>query len=138
MPLYDAVLCIQVTGSIDVSRTPNYTQLYAQAVAELDMHVKHWFEKGETDAIMEHNRQFQSVPSAIEFFSNYFEPGTDGNGEWMTAVTLITELKRLAGAALKDIPTTRSFGRILTNIPGLQFKNSKNGRVYLVRPVNRK
>jgi hypothetical protein len=66
------------------------------------------------------------------------ELGTDGNGEWMTAVTLITELKRLAGAALKDIPTTRSFGRILTNIPGLQFKNSKNGRVYLVRPVNRK
>lgn len=131
-------ICIQVTGSIDVSRTPNYTQLYAQAVAELDMHVKHWFEKEETDAIMEHNRQFQSVPSAIEFFSNYFEPGTDGNGEWMTAVTLITELKRLAGAALKDIPTTRSFGRILTNIPGLQFKNSKNGRVYLVRPVNRK
>lgn len=126
---------VQVTGCIDVSRQPNYTQLYAQAVAELDSHVPHWFDDAETAAIMRHNQQFQITPSAFQFFLTYFEPGTGTDGRWMTAAAILAEVKRRAGAALHDLPTLNSFGRFLASMQALPAKQTNSGRMYLVKAV---
>ena len=123
---------VQVTGSIDVSRTPNYPQLYAQAVAELDAHERYWFDDEETAAIMRHNRQFQLLPSAFQFFMNYFEPAFEGQGQWITAATLLQEVKRRAGGALREVPSLNAFGRFLNQVEGLQHKRVSGGQAYYV------
>ena len=126
---------VQVTGSINVSQKPNYTQLYAQAVSELDQHVRHWFDDEETAEIMRHNQQFQQMPSAFQFFLTYFEPGSAADGQWMTAAALLADVKRRAGGALRDMPSLNGFGRFLAGMISLPNKMTKSGRMYLVRAL---
>lgn len=121
---------VEVTGSIDVSHDLNYTQLYAQAVAELDSHVRFWFDDAETAAIMQHNRQFQQEPSATHFFRTYFAPGTATQGRWYTAAEVLAMVKRRAGGALREVPTVYAFGRTLNNMEGLMYKQTNKGRAY--------
>ena len=128
-------LGIEVTGSIDVSQTPNYTQLYAQAQAELQAGARYWFEDQETAVIMEHNRQFQQQSTAEQFFYEFFEVAEpeDADAQWLTCAALLMAIKQHAGATFKA-PTPQMFGRTLCNIKGLQCKRLNTGRVFCVRP----
>lgn len=123
---------VKVTGSIDVSTKPNHEQLFAQAQTELENGARYWFDDAETALIMQHNRQFQQLPSALHFFLEHFEPGTAENGQWMTSAALIEELKRRAGSAFVP-PAANSFGRLLFGCEGLRHKRQKYGEVYWVQ-----
>ena len=123
---------VNVTGSINVSTMPNHEQLYGQAQTELENGARYWFDDDETNLIMQHNRQFQQMPSALHFFLEHFEPGTAENGQWMTSAALIEELKRRAGSAFVP-PAANSFGRLLFGCEGLQHKRTKYGEVYWVQ-----
>ncbi len=107
-------LGVRVTGSIDVSQTPNYEQLYAQAQAELHEGARYWFDDAETAAIMEHNRQFQQQSSAEMFFHQYFSiPASEAEeGQWMMTSEILQIIKKRAGAAFQ-VPPVNAFGRAL-------------------------
>ena len=128
-------LGIEVTGNIDVSQTPNYAQLFAQAQAELQAGARYWFDDEETAVIMEHNRLFQQQSTAEQFFYEFFEivEPTATDAQWMSSPALLMAIKQHAGAAFKA-PTPQMFGRILCNIKGLRCKRLNTGRVFCVRP----
>lgn len=123
---------VRVTGSIDVSATPNHEQLFAQAQKELEDGARYWFDDDETARIMQHNREFQQMPSALHFFLEHFEPGTEKHGRWMTAAALMEELKKRAGSAFQP-PAVNSFGRYLNGCEGLTRKHTRNGQAYWVQ-----
>ena len=124
---------IYVDGDIDTRHTPNHPQLFAQAMAELDNGTRYWLNTDETAVLMEHNRQFQMRSDAMFFFHEYFAPTDDKEkGTWMTAALLLSELKKRAGAAMKQVPTVNKFARELRSIPNLQIKGAHTSDVYLV------
>lgn len=124
---------VQVTGRIDLSQTPNYEQLYAQAMDELDkQHVPYWFDDEENARIMQHNQRFRQRTSEEDFFYEYFTPTDDAaQGEWMTAAAILTHIKTQARASFR-LPTSYRMGRLLRNLPGLQHKRTTHGEQYLV------
>lgn len=123
---------VQVTGRIDLSQTPNYEQLYAQAMDELDRHERYWFDDEENARIMQHNQRFQQRTGEEDFFYEYFTPTADeGQGEWMTAAAILTHIKSCARASFRP-PTSYRMGRLLSNIPGILHKRTTRGEQYLV------
>ena len=126
---------INVTGDIDVSQTPNYTQLYAQALAELDNGVRHWFEEAETETIMEHNRRFMKLDATTQFFLDFFEVANpkDADACWLSATNILMQVKQQAGSVFKA-PSNNTFGRMLMNLPDMQHRRSgKLGELYCVK-----
>ena len=123
---------VELTGPIDVSILPNHEQLYAQAQVLLDRGEPYWFDDHETQLIMRHNRQFQLKSPAEQYFFELFAPAqTPDEGQWMTAAAIFQRMKKAAGSALKQTNII-AFGRMLTNLDGLQRRRSVNGTEYLV------
>lgn len=127
-------LGIEVTGNIDVSQTPNYAQLYAQAQEELNNGARYWFDDDETRAIMEHNRQFQQHTTAEQFFHEFYEPALpeEPTAKWMTVAAILMAIKDQAGASFRA-PSLNAFGRTLNGLPELLHRRSKNGSEYCVK-----
>lgn len=125
---------IYITGDIDTSQTPNYEQLYAQALSELDHGERYWFDERETQLIIAHNRQFQLRSEAMTFFYEYFDtPAREKDGQWMTAAAILSETKRRAHGVLKDVPSVNKFARELRALPNLLLRHTSNNNYYLVR-----
>ena len=81
---------------------------------------------------MKHNRQFEVVPPAVQYFREHYEIATDENdGEWLTATAIYEHLRSIAGSGLKANGVA-AFGRYLKNIPGIQTKRQTRGVTYLV------
>ena len=124
---------VELTGPIDVSVRPNHEQLYAQAQVLLDKGEPYWFDDRETQLIMKHNRQFQLKSPAEQYFYELFEPAdSDADGQWLTTAAIFQRMKRRAGSALRQTNII-AFGRVLTNLTGLQRRRTTNGTEYLVR-----
>ena len=127
---------VPVTGCIDVSQTPNYSQLYAQAIAELNAGKRYWFDEAETAAIMSHNRRFEQQNSSELFFRQYFRIPTSEaeDGEWMTTTAILQYIKQQAGASFRT-PTAKSFGHTLRNLPGSLFRRGRDGSQFYVSHI---
>ena len=128
---------IEVTGSIDVSQRPNYGQLYAQAQAEINAGVRSWFDDEETQAIMEHNRQFQRMTSAEMYFHKYFDIPAEGetDGEWILTTDILTAIDNLSHGTCA-IPAANVFSRTLHAIPGIKYRHTNKGGIFYVRKVS--
>lgn len=127
---------IYIDGDIDTSQTPNYKQLYAQAVYELDHGERYWFDDKETEAVMRHNRQFQLRSEALTFFHEYFDtPQHEQDGEWMTAATILSEVKHRARGVLKVVPSVNKFARELRSLHGIQHRPMRDNHYYLVKKL---
>jgi hypothetical protein len=127
---------VQVTGCIDVNQTPNYPQLYAQALAELNAGTRYWFDDKETEALIQHNRQFEQMDSSEQFFRQYFRIPTSEkeDGTWMTTTAILQYIKQQAGATFK-VPTPKSFGHTLRNLPGILFRRGREGSLFYVATI---
>ena len=127
---------VQVTGSIDVSQTPNYPQLYAQAQSELNSGTRYWFNDQEAAAIMKHNQRFEQSDSTELFFRQYFRiPASEAEeGEWITTTALLQHIKQRAGSAFR-VPTAKSFGHTLRNLPGILFRRGRDGSQFYVSAI---
>ena len=124
---------VQVKGSISIDSTIDYDQLYAQAIAELDDGRRYWFTDADNAEIMHSNRRFRMQSNTELFFHEYFEPTDDeGEGEWMTAAAILTEMKRRAKSLLQA-PSTIAFGRILNGNTELRRKQKSGTTAYLVK-----
>ena len=126
---------IFVDGDIDTSQTPNYEQLFAQAIYELNKGERYWFDEQETEAVMRHNRQFQLRSEAMVFFMEYFDiPRSESEGKWMTAANILTEVKNRARGMLSPVPSVNKFARELRSLSGIRQKSTQSNNFYLVRP----
>ena len=127
-------LSVELTGPIDVSTSPNYEQLYAQAMNALHQHEPYYFGPAETQQIMEWNSQFSVKTAGEQFFFDYFEPAADeSEGEWMSATAIFNFLKEKVGISLLKPANVAAFGRRLSNIPGLRKRVTSSNSEYLVR-----
>ena len=123
---------IELTGSIDLSRPIDYEGLYGQAVNLLKRGEQYWFGESEVRDIMAHNRQFQILSPAEQWFNECFDIATDeSDGEWLTCAAIFNRLKRYAGSGFKG--SLNHFGRVLNNMRGLSQRRSNIGKRYLVR-----
>lgn len=123
---------IELTGSIDVSQPIDYEGLYGQAVALINRGERYWFNDVEVQEIMAHNRQFQILSPAEQWFNECFDVATDeSDGEWLTCAAIYNRLKRYAGSCFKG--NLNHFGRVLNNMTGLHQRRSNIGKRYLVR-----
>jgi hypothetical protein len=127
-------LGIELTGPIDVSRRPNHEQLFAQALDALDHHEPHFFNEEQTQEIIESNRRYQQRTPAEQYFNDCFEIAKDEkNGMYLTSSAIFAHIKKVAGADLR-LSSLNHFGRILSNMPEIVRKRTKNGTEYLVKP----
>lgn len=123
---------IEIKGPID-NRTPiNYDQLYAQAVYLLSEKEHDYLNEEETEVLMRHNRQFQLVSPALQYFHECFEvPTPEEEGEYLSAAAIYHVVRKAAGSGLKA-SGLNPFGRLLANMEGLERKRTKSGTVYRV------
>lgn len=123
---------IELTGSINVSQPIDYLGLYGQAVALINSGERYWFNDVEVQEIMAHNRQFQILSPAEQWFNECFDVATDeSDGQWLTCAAIYNRLKRYAGSSFKG--NLNHFGRVLNNMAGLSQRRSNTGKRYLVR-----
>ena len=127
-------ICVPLTAPVDTNYKPNYKALYGQAYAMVTDHqMDWWFDADEVKEIMEHNRQFQIMPTAILYFNEYYEPALDEEeGTWMSPTAIYDNLRSIAGSGLKANGVA-TFGRYLKHTPGIVSRRMGSSRQYLVR-----
>jgi hypothetical protein len=126
-------LGVELSAPIDVSRRPNYEQLYAQALQALDDREPYYFNDEQTQQILEQNRQFQQLTPVEQYFNDSFEPARDENdGEYMTSSAIFAHIKKMAGCDLR-LSSLSHFGRALSNRTEIMRKRTNKGTEYLVK-----
>ena len=127
-------ICVHLTAPVHTDYKPNYEALFGQAYTMVtEQQMDWWFSAEELKEVMEHNRHFQIIPPAVQYFSEYYEPAPDEeSGTRMSPTAIFDELRSKAGSGLKANGVS-SFGRYLRPTPGLKQKRTKNGVYYLVR-----
>ncbi len=129
-------LGVELTGPIDVSTPPNYEQLYAQAMQALHRHESYYFGPAEIQQITESNRRFSVKTAAEQFFLDYFEPAKDEeNGEWISPSAILSYLKEKVGVSLLKPTNVATFGRRLSNIPGLKKRETRSNTEYFIKSI---
>ena len=125
-------LGVELTGPIDVSRRPNYTQLFAQALYALDNGEKGYFDIGETQRIIEWNTKYQVEQPAEQCFLECFGiTDNEQSGTYLSAAAIFNELKQKYGSGTIG-NSLLSFGRKLKNINGIKRRRTNKGTEYLV------
>lgn len=96
---------------------------------------RYWFDQEETLDIIAHNRQYQLLSPAEQYFRMCFEVCQDpAEGQFMTAAAIYDHVKRVAGSSL-GVSGVIKFGQFLKNIDGIVYKRTKNNTIYLVKPI---
>lgn len=136
---------IELTAPIDVSHAPDHRQLYAQALHMLLHGRRPWFDKAETQAIMQWNRRYEVKEPAEQFFRMFFTPAEppapDASApdtcqqstaaEWLSAAEIFGVIKQKVGSSLK-VTSLMTFGRKLANMEDLPKRRLATGMQYRV------
>ena len=124
---------VELTAPIDVTTSINYDQLYAQAIDAIYKGERYWFDQEETEELIAHNRKYQMLSPAEQYFRLCFEVCDDpAKGEYMSTTAIFQRIKQVAGSSLGVSGITK-FGQFLTNIDGIVRKRTNLGTVYLVK-----
>ena len=111
----------------------HYDQLYAQAMDAIYKGERYWFDQQETAELIAHNRKYQLLSPAEQYFRLCFEVCQDpSEGEYMSAADIFQRIKQVAGSSL-GISAVTKFGQFLTNLDGIVHKRTNLGTVYLVK-----
>ena len=128
---------IELTAPIDVDSPINYEQLYAQAYDAIERRERYWFDSEETKELIEHNRQYQSLSPAEQYFSECFETTQDPKlGVYMSSAAIFERVRKKAGSSLA-VGNLSKFGQFLSNIDGIVRRRVKTGTQYLVIPIEK-
>ena len=123
---------IELTGRIDTDAPIQYDQLYAQAVALLRRGERYWFDEEQTQEVIAHNRQFQQLLPAEQYFNECFELTDDERkGQYYTTAAIYEAVRQVAGPSLR-VGGVSHFGQFLANLEGIVRKRSKAGTQYLL------
>ena len=141
---------VELTAPIDISNIPDHRQLFAQALQMLRNGQRCWFDKKETERIMEWNRRFEIREPIEQYFRLYFAPAKEPEktdekaaeeesgtkAKWLSAAEIFDTLKSNIGSSLK-VSSLMNFGRKLANMPDLQKRRFNSGMRYLVKHIAR-
>lgn len=127
-------ICVNLTAPIHTDYKPNYEALYGQAYKMvINREMEWWFSAEEVKEIMNHNRQYQLTPPAVQYFNEYYQPALDEtDGKWLSPTAIYDQLRQIAGAGLKANGVS-AFGRYLWNMPELQHRRVGSSKQYLVK-----
>ena len=126
---------IELSAPIIVDQPVNYEQLYAQAMHAIMNGERYWFDHDENEEIIGHNRQYQLLSPAEQYFRLCFSVTQDESvGQYMTTAAIYDKIKSMAGSSLGVNGISR-FGQFLSNLDGIVRKRTKNGTAYLVKPI---
>ena len=126
---------VDVTSPIDTDKPINYEQLYAQAMHAIANGERYWFDYDENEEIIEHNRQYQLLSPAEQYFRLCFAVTQDeSEGQYMTTAAIYNKIKGMAGSSL-GVRGISKFGQFLANLDGIVRKRTKVGTMYLVKPL---
>ena len=126
---------IELSAPIIVDQPVNYEQLYAQAMHAIMNGERYWFDHDENEEIIGHNRQYQLLSPAEQYFRLCFAVTQDESaGQYMTAAAIFDKIKSMAGSSL-GVNGLNKFGQFLANLDGIVRKRTKIGTVYLVKPL---
>ena len=127
-------ICVRLTAPIDTSAKPNYEALYGQAYTIVtERRMQWWFEPEEVRQIMAHNREYEIIPPAVQYFREHYDiPQREEDGVWLSPTNIYEHLRRIAGSGLKANGVA-AFGRYLNNMPHLQHRRTASGMLYLVK-----
>ena len=129
-------ICIVVTGVIDTTRPIDYSQLYAQAMYELDHGERYWFDQSDERIMTENNHDFEQIPPEEQLFYRYFRIAkNDEEGEWLSSAEILNRIRRYSAIPLST-KKVNVFGRILQKheIPS---KRTRFGTLYHVVECDR-
>ena len=129
-------ICIEVTGVIDTTRPIDYSQLYAQAMYELDHGERYWFDQSDERIMTENNHDFEQIPPEEQLFYRYFRIAkNDEEGEWLSSAEILNRIRRYSAIPLST-KKVNVFGRILQKheIPS---KRTRFGTLYHVVECDR-
>lgn len=130
-------ICIELTEPIDVDTPPCHRQLYAQILHLLDQGEHYWFDMQETQAVMEHNCQYQMKKPEESFFEDCFDiTDNEAEGCYMSTTSIYEYIRQRMGSHLSE-KSVINFGRSLASIEGIVRRRSKRGSEYLVIPKRR-
>ena len=125
---------IELSAPIIVDQPINYEQLYAQAMHAIMNGERYWFDHDENEEIINHNRQYQLLSPAEQYFRLCFAITQDESvGQYMTTAAIYDKIKSMAGSSL-GVNGLSKFGQFLANLDGIVRKRTKIGTVYLVKP----
>lgn len=130
-------ICIEVAGVIDTTRPIDYTQLYAQAMHELNRGERYWFDRTDERIMTENNREFEQVPAEEQLFYRYFRPAAaNEEAEWLSPAIILNRLRQYSSLPL-SARKVNVFGRILQKheIPS---KRTRFGTLYHVAECEKK
>ena len=129
-------ICVDFNRPIDVATPIDYTQLYAQALSEIESGRRWYFDKLETELLTMSNDRFQRTMAAEDFFKEYFRIGKEnGRGEYMTTVAIFQHLRQKAGAAAMASTNLTTLSRRLKALPGMTSRRTWRGNEFLVELV---
>ena len=95
------------------------------------------FDHDENEEIIGHNRQYQLLSPAEQYFRLYFAITQDESvGQYMTTAAIYDKIKSMAGSSL-GVNGLSKFGQFLSNLDGIVRKRTKIGTAYLVKPSHR-
>ena len=124
-------LCVELTAPIDTVTPIDYTQLYAQAVAELNQKMPYWFTEEEVKEIMASNRNFMQMDEQEVLFNEYFRaPMDDSEGVWLSPTEILAHLNKKYKGQLKM--SLRQMGIYLRNTPNIPFRKLHSSNEYKV------
>jgi len=125
-------IAIELTGPIDMSTPIDHLGLYGQAVSLVEQGYQYWLTPEELNLLMEHNRQYQQLTPAEQWFGECYDIATDDSqGQWMTCAAIYSHLRRTVGSTFGG--SLNRFGRALANMPGMRQKRSNLGKLYFVK-----
>lgn len=129
-------ICVDIKEPIDVASGINYTQLYAQALAEIEGGRRWYMDRRETERLVRANARFQCTMPAEDFFYEYFRMGKENDDMacFMTTAAIYGILKKKAGAAVTQTNLT-TFSRRLKALPGMVCKRTCRGNEFLVEVI---
>lgn len=128
---------IELSAPIIVDQPIKYEQLYAQAMHAIMNGERYWFDYDENEEIINHNRQYQLLSPAEQYFRLCFAITQDESvGQYMTTAAIYDKIKSMAGSSL-GVNGLSKFGQFLSNLDGIVRKRTKIGTVYLVKPSHR-
>ena len=125
-------LGVEVTGVIDVVRTVDYEQLYAQAMAALYHNERYWFDEKEEAIMMEANQEFEQSPVIEQLFLVYYRAAEDEEeGEWLLAADLLQRIQK--ASKMKFSPgQVNYFGRILQRLGVKSYRKTRGVYYHVV------
>ena len=98
-------LCCEVDDVIDTLSPVEYTQLYAQAVHELNNGAACYFSNQEEEEIEQHNQLFRTSSSAETILLAYFQPAPRDKEHFFLAADILKGLKEHVSAV--DMPSMK-------------------------------